>query len=198
MMKTTHTIVLLSIAGCLFTGLAAQAEVYKTVDEDGNVVFTDQQPTPDAEPLKMRELSVVPVPEMAPKAVRAKENQGNEDGEVVDLGALRRGYRDFRITQPMPEQTFTGTSNVATVAWDTQYELQEGMQVVFSINGQALPATTQQIIATEPLDRGEHTVSATLVDKRNRNIATAQPVTFFVRQYSANFNRPRAAPRSGG
>jgi len=188
----------LTICSLLVTA-AAEAEVYKTVDEDGNVVYTDRQPAPGAKPLQLRGLTVVPVPEPSPpKAVRARPAQADAEGQVTDLGALRRGYRDFRLTQPMPEQTFAGTANIATVAWDTQYALQEGMAVIVSVDGQAMAPTTNAVVTTERLDRGEHTVSATLVDSQGRTIATAAPVTFFIYQHSAQFNRPVAVPYGGG
>ena len=58
MMKTTRTLILLTICSLLFPGVAAQAEVYKTVDKDGNVVFTDKKPSADAEPMKLKELII--------------------------------------------------------------------------------------------------------------------------------------------
>lgn len=197
MNRTGSMLILASTMLALGYGLgsatAAQAEVYKTVDENGNVIYTDQPPAPDAEPIKMRELSVVPARPVERAPVRAKVSDANAEGQVENLAALRRGYRDFRITQPMPEQAFTGTGNTATLAWDTKFELQQGMRVVFSINGEAMEPTTAQIVTTNPLDRGEHTVSAQLVDARGRTVASAAPVKFFVRQWSRNFGQ-----RAGG
>jgi len=187
------------LASCTLSVMSATtalAEVYKTVDENGNVVYTDQPPEPGAEPMKLRELSVVPVPEYAAKD-RAIKSSGLGEGDTPDLGELRRGYRDFALTSPAPEQTFTGTGNIATIAWDTRFELQPGMQVVVQIDGKALPPTTASAITSPQLDRGEHQVSARLVDVQNRTIATSGPVTFFVHQNSALFNQG-PTPRAGG
>ena len=55
----------------LLIPLAAEAEgeIYKIVNPDGSVTFTDQRPAPGAEPLNLPPLSVVeteiPVPEEA-------------------------------------------------------------------------------------------------------------------------------------
>jgi hypothetical protein len=162
--------------------------VYKSVDENGNVVYTDTPPEPGAEPMQLRELSVVPVPEYAAKK-RAVQSAGLEEGDVPDLGELRRGFRDFSLTSPTAEQTFAGSGNVATIAWNTRFALQPGMTVKVTIDGQALPPTTATVISSPPLDRGEHNVRAELVDEQNRSIATAGPVTFYVQQNSALFNR---------
>ena len=184
---------------CTATALlapAALAEVYKSVDENGNVVYTDTPPEPGATPMELRELSVVPVPEYASKK-KAVKSAGLEEGEAPSLDQLRRGYRDFTLTSPEPEQTFAGTGNVATIAWDTRFELQPGMSVVVYIDDQALPPTTADVINSPPLDRGEHRVRAELMDAANRTIASTDPVTFFVHQNSALFNQG-PSPRGGG
>ena len=199
MSKGSYVIILTAcvIASAAFTSHVI-AEVYKTVDADGNVVYTDTPPSPDAEPLEMRELSVIETVKITPRASQAYESDANAEGEVTDLGALRRGYRDFRLVSPTQEQTFWGTGNVATVAWDTRFQLEDGMAVTIFIDGEARPPTTASVISVGQLDRGQHTVSAELTDSRNRRIARADPVTFHIKQHSANFNRPIAAPRRGG
>ena len=40
----------------------AYAQVYKTVDENGNVVYTDQPPEDGSEPIKLKPLSVIEAP----------------------------------------------------------------------------------------------------------------------------------------
>ena len=198
MMSIKRTVMTLTATGLLLAAHAEANKVYKTVDKDGNVVFTDQPPEPGAEPLEMRGLSIVEFQKSdPPKAVRATPDDLNEDGQVTDLRTLRRGYRDFRLVQPTSEQTFVGTENIATFAWETQYELQEGMNVVLAINGQRMPGTTQQVVASPRLDRGEHEVTAQLIDARGRVIASADPVTFFIRQNTVN-NQRVARPLGGG
>jgi hypothetical protein len=191
-MKTQGINALLATFTMLGMLSTAQAQVYKTTDKDGNVVYTDQPPTPGAEPMQLRELSVVPVPEYAAKT-KAVQSAGLEPGEKADLGELRRGYRDFALTSPAAEQTFTGTGNVATVAWETRFALQPGMSVIVHVDDQPLPPTTATVMTTPPLDRGTHTVRAELVDEQKRSIAKAGPVTFFVHQNTVlnNPNRPR-------
>ncbi|MFT5140509.1 MAG: hypothetical protein ACI9H8_000192 [Lysobacterales bacterium] len=172
--------------------LPAIAEVYKTIDEDGNVVYTDQAPEPGAEPVKLRELSIIS-PQVAYPVPSAAEGQadtgdGIADGqiEVTSLQDLKRGYSDFAILSPRNDQQFIGTQNVASVSWTTRYRLQEGMAVVLYLNGVAQAPSTNSIISVDEVWRGEHTVYANLIDSRGRTIATTSPVTFHVRQYSVN------------
>ena len=97
-------------------------------------------------------------------------------------------YSDFRISQPMDEETFWGTGNEVTVSWSASMPLQEGMRVMVYVDGDAMNATNGAI--TLVLDRGEHEAYAVLRDASNQRVAATAPVTFFVKQHSVNFNRP--------
>ena len=48
-------IIILALTGAVFAG----DKVYKTVDEDGNVVYTDEPPSADARPEVLKALSIV-------------------------------------------------------------------------------------------------------------------------------------------
>lgn len=180
MLMTFLTSALLVLAG------SAQAQVYKTVDEDGNVTYTDQPPGPGAEPVELPGISVIESVPMAPPA--AKEDAELDEGQqVTDIRELRRGYKDFKITSPTQDEYIQGTGNLVTIAWDTRYELQPGMAVIISLDGSPLEPTVAPSVSIQQVDRGEHTASARLVDADLRTIATASPVTFYVRQFSQNF-----------
>jgi hypothetical protein len=190
MSKTKDIAVLIFLTGAMLALAGAlQAEVYKTVDKDGNVIYTDQPPEPGATPMELPGLSIIETPEYKLPAKEGMGPDGAEDG-VMDIGELRRGYEDFRITSPQQDQYIEGTGNAVTIAWETRYRLQPGMMVIISVDGEPLTRTQAQSITLDQVDRGEHSVTAELVDARNRNVATASPVTFFVRQFSQNFARP--------
>jgi hypothetical protein len=176
------------------------AQVYKTTDADGNVVFTDQPPDNNAQPMDLPELSVISPAEPPDLPEQAQAVDGQADAKpVTDLRELRRGFRDFAISQPQADETFWGTENRVAASWTTRYALQEGMQVTFVVNGASRVPTTAETIVLDGLDRGEHTVFAELRDTRKRLIARSSEVTFHVKQNSANFNqRPIAIPHRGG
>ncbi len=169
------------------------AEIYKTIDEHGNVVYTDQPPSQDAKPLDLPGLSIIspqkpePPPNI-PGSVRASTGPEPEaQQEVTSIRELRRGYRDFAIVSPTQDQTIWGTGNEAAIAWNTRYQLQKGMSVTVYIDGAAQPSTTNTAISLGQLDRGSHEVYAVLTDSGNRRIASAARVTFHIKQYSVNF-----------
>ena len=170
------------------------AQVYKVVDKDGNVTFTDQPPGDGSKPIELAPISVIeaPIYEKAPEAT------AEDDAEKkMSLSYLRKNYKDFAIISPQQEESVWKPDGPISIAWNTQYALQEGMQVTVYLDGKIHTTTAQQVVAVTGLDRGEHTTKAELRDSKNRVIATTESVVFFVRQPGL-YNRPRVGPRGGG
>lgn len=175
-------------------GVTQAAEVYRTVDADGNVTYTDQPPGPGAEPLKLRELSVVERPEYHVRQQSASRESGQAQDPGEALRQLRREYQGFRLVSPTADQSFWGTSNAATVAWDAGTPLAGGMKVRIYVDDQPVTTTTQALYNTPRLDRGEHRVRAELLDAGDQVVTSAGPVTFFIHQATVNQQR-RIQPR---
>jgi hypothetical protein len=169
------------------------AQVYKVVDKDGNVTFTDQAPADGSKPIKLAPISVIetPVYEVAPKATEDE----NADKEPT-LGNLRKMYRDFAIVTPTQEESVWKPDGPIPVSWHARNPLRQGMEITLFLDGKIHSTTTQPIIALNGLDRGEHTLKAEIRDAKNRTVATADTVTFFVKQPNLNTN-PRIN-RGGG
>lgn len=193
--QKTFLLILIALA-LVITASPLAAQVYKTVDEDGNVTYTDQPPKDGSKPVKLRPISVIEAPtyEKAPKA--AEEGVEGEGGKEMSLKYLRGNYKDFAIVAPISEESLWHPEGAITVAWNVRYQLQEGMQVSVFLDGELQATSTEQIIPVSGLDRGEHTVTAELKDANNRRIATATPVTFFLRRPGVN-QRPRPGPAGG-
>jgi len=189
-MYKTFFLVLVTFSMAAIDG-AVYAQVYKTVDEDGNITYTDIPPKGGAEQVKLAPISVIEAPayEQAEEVVDpVAEDAGSNDLSVKEL---RRNYRDFAIVAPLPEESLWHPEAPISIAWNTRYELQLGMQVLIYIDGTLQTKTSVQLTSVPKLDRGEHKVEAKLVDENNRTIATAEPVTFFIKRPNVYSNRAR-------
>ena len=194
----THKTHIMTLAA-LFFALAVNplaAQVYKVVDKDGNVTFTDQAPGDGAKPIELKPISVVekPVYEAqaeAEAAAAAAAGGESEEPKQMSPRDMRQMYRDFSIVAPQPEESIWHPDAPITVAWSTGSPLQAGMKVSVSVDGKLQATTTNSIVPVAGLDRGEHRVTAELKDNRNQKIATAEPVVFFVRRPSVNTVRAR-------
>lgn len=193
--KTILTMLTAFFLAILVSPLAAQ--VYKVVDKDGNVTFTDQAPGDGSEPMDLPPLSVIETPEYGPTA-RQEAEAAKAAGEEVEvpIRTLRNQFRDFAIISPLQEESVWRPDGPISIAWSTSNQLVEGMTVQIFLDGQQQANTTASMIPVNGLERGEHTVTATIKDARNRTIATAAPITFFVRQPGL-LNNARARPGGG-
>ncbi len=173
----------------LSVSTAWAADIWKVVDEDGNVTYTDQPPKGGAVPMDLPELSVIETDfEEQAKPV-------DEEGVKAPTSSdLRKLYGDFQITRPLPEETFWGTANTVVVTWSSKTPITPDLNVRVFVNGKAQAAPATGGVSLN-LERGEHKVFAELRDARNRRIIKTNTVTFFIKQHSVNFNRARPRPR---
>lgn len=184
----------IACAACLSQPLLAQESggIYKVVDEEGNVTYTDQRPNDAAVPMDLPELSVIKTdPAPAAAAPTAAEDQADRPPTRREL---QRQFSDFRILQPQQEETFWGTANTVVVAWGGSQPIPPELSVRLYVDGQPRDVAGSGSV-TLTLDRGEHQVYAELLDARKRPIMTTERVTFFIKQHSVGFNRSAARPR---
>ena len=169
------------------------ADIWKVVDENGNVVYTDQTPKDGSKPMELPELSIIETDFQLEQKPTVKDKV--EPPSRVDL---RRLYRDFRIIRPLPEETFWGTANSVVVTWDSSTPLTPDLSVWLFVDGKAQSEAAPPIGGVSLiLDRGEHNVSAELRDAGNRRIMRTESVTFFVQQGSVNFGGSGNIPSGG-
>jgi len=174
----------------LMFSASAQSQIYKQVDKNGNVTYTDQVPPDGSKPMVLPELSII--------HLDSETEIPSDSGEEVAVEPatpseptprdLRRMYRDFRITRPVQEESLWGAENMVVISWGSSTALRDDMQVNVFVDGQPKPTTGDNMLALT-LDRGEHQVYAELLDARGRRIVTTDAVTFFIKQNSAQFNR---------
>lgn len=175
--------IVVSIAALFLAATAWSGEIYKVVDKDGNVTFTDQAPGDGTQPMELPELSVIET-DSADTQAPAPASAAAEEPSAPTARELRQMYSDFSITQPANEETFWGTANTVTVSWGGQTPPAAGMNVLLYVNSQPQMVTGSGSISLT-LDRGEHQVYAELLNAQNRRIVATETVTFFVMQASS-------------
>lgn len=152
-------------------------QIYKTIDENGNVVYTDQKPTEDAEPIPLPELTVVdPVDLGNPRAADADERE--------------RQTFELTITSPLADEIIINTGYRLDVEVGLDQDLPNGFRLVYLVDGEERLTSRSRSVTIEEVMRGPHTVQVELRTADGRPVATSEPVNFFIRQQSALFNRP--------
>ncbi len=157
-MKSIFTLLL------LLPWLMVSAEtVYKTVDEDGNVVFSDQ-PSDDAEVIQLQEVQTIDNPNKARLPSTSNRREAADPAEY---------YQAFSFISPEPDEGYRNNAGNLSVSLSLQPGLQRGHKVVIKLdgneiaNGKALSASVQNV------DRGTHSLSATVVDNAGKTLISA-------------------------
>lgn len=175
------------IAVLLIGSAQASGQVYKVVDEEGRVTYTDSPPADEeaGESVQVPEVNTQP-------AVKPRPDQDSQ--ATADKGA--GGYRDVYIAQPAHESTVPpGQLDVVVqVVTDPALKPSHRVQVFYDGEPYAPPAATTSVVLSE-LYRGTHQIRAQIIDADNRVVASTEPVTIYVKRHS--IQHPNPAPYPG-
>lgn len=173
-------LLLLLLLGPAGPGLAA---VYKWVDEQGNVVYSDQ-PRPGAEQVKVPPVSTYPAPPLPPRTAGADAPK-----------APAPAYTQVSIVQPSHDSTVRNNAGVVVISALLEPPLRSdlGHQIVLSMDGEPVgePGPTTAIQLSN-VDRGTHTLQVSVVDDAGEVLASSEPSTFHMRRVSIQHPQPGA------
>jgi Domain of unknown function (DUF4124) len=163
------------VMGLLAAFAAQAAVVYKWVDADGVVHFSDQ-PSPGAEKIYTAS---------APAAAPSSGPRNNYQPQAVkkpQAGPLN--YTEFLITSPAPDQTYFGDDLIG-VHLSLVPGLKPNQALAWHLNGKQLENPSDPLSFTIPRqDRGTYTITATITDQSTGESQSSNNVTFYVRQPS--------------
>ncbi len=170
-LTTTFTSLILLASPSLFA-----SEVYRVVDAEGQITFTDSPAAnTKAETVDLPKINIAIAPQP-----RTSENKGEATGEEVP-------YTSARITQPLNNATIPPGQKTVVVTLALKPALQEGHLAQLYIDGRRQgSATASTTFSVSNLNRGKHQVYIEVLGGDKKRKAKAKPVTFHVKQHSAN------------
>jgi hypothetical protein len=162
----------------LLAAFAVQAAVvYKWVDADGVVHFSDQ-PYPGAEKIYTSSPS-------AAAAGSAPSSAAGSRQAPKGAAASGLGFSELSIASPVNDQTFFG-DDVIAVHLNLAPGLKPSQSITWHLNGKQLEFPPDATSFPMPhLDRGAYTLAATITDQETSESQSSNSVTFYVRQPSA-------------
>jgi hypothetical protein len=151
------------------------AQVYRWVDKDGVVHYSDQ-PAPGAELLP---LTTAPKPGSVPPTYTPSAGRSSETPSLPDVR-----YSACEITSPSQDQTFMQSDGIPIVV-ETQPDLQAGDRISVSMNGTTLE-WPQGAAASRigPLPRGSYSLVASITGPDGAVKCKTATLTFAVLQPS--------------
>lgn len=132
--------------------------VYKTVDEDGNVIFSDQ-PTQGAEQIELQELQTIKNPN-TPRLPPADTSRP----KPADY------YQAISIISPAAEEGYRNNAGNLNVKLSLQPSLKPGHKIVIKLDGQEIASGSALSASVDNVNRGTHSLSAAVVDSSGKSL----------------------------
>lgn len=179
-LRTALTLIFLASAG------VSAGEVYRYVDKDGVVHYTDRPPSPQSEPIKLPPVQLIgatPARTSTPPAEDASKAEAK-------IG--------MSIVSPTADETFRGDDHRLPVSLRLDSPLPPGFGLFFLLDGSAQNAepSTSLSYTLQNVERGSHLVSARAVDAGGREVGRADPVIVHMKPPTVDQapRMPRPAP----
>lgn len=160
---------LLSLA--LLNEVTAQQQVYKIVDENGKVTYTDDPGDKPAEKVDIPKANVVPPVTPRPRSQRPPENSNVPSQYEV------------KIVAPAHEAQLNPGDRDVTIGVATEPSLHPKHHIQISDNGQINRANGSSLTITNII-RGAHTISAQVINEKGQVIGTSNSITIYVHRPS--------------
>jgi hypothetical protein len=149
----------------LLVCFSANAEIYKRVDEDGNVHFSDSG-ADGAEQVELPKANTY-TPTVTETAPRAKEIK------------TAPGYTDIAIVKPEMNATIRSNLGDVSVSIDLKPTLRPGDSITLFMDGKELLKNKRQTsFALSGIDRGSHTLRATVIGANGEELISSKSTLF--------------------
>lgn len=163
---------LMALTALALAGLA-NAQIYKSVDANGVVTFSDtppKSPQDKAEkletPSRVNSMQAIPI---------TSEDVGSRDGGETEA------ERTLSIVSPMNNATIPMGAGIFDVAVEAKPELGDGESLELYLDGEKVgEAQTELSWTLTYVIRGAHTLEAKWMSEDGSILATSEPITVFV------------------
>lgn len=155
--------------------VTAASGIYKSVDEDGNVVFSDE-PSPGAEEIEKKEIPTVP--STVPEVDFSTDNTATND----EKGGV---YSDIQIVNPAHDTAVRENAGNINVSVALQPALMNDHEMVLFMDGTEAARSRSPVFQFSNIERGTHTLTAAVFDSTGRELARSETVTFTLHRHSA-------------
>ncbi|WP_455204981.1 DUF4124 domain-containing protein [Kaarinaea lacus] len=185
-MHSKHRLILATAIIFLFVAiLPSQAAVYKHVDEQGNVSYSDVPSKKDEKPVKVEEPMTF-TPDPATRSSSSSETEKKPAEKPVE-------YQSLSIISPANDAAVRSNSGDVTIQLSLAPELQRKHYIIVILDGAKVHEGSSTSVTLTNLDRGTHTISAQVQDAREKTLLASDPISFHLQR--AAVGRPTAGPR---
>lgn len=155
----------------LMFSFTADAGLYKGLDEEGNVTYSDK-PSANAEIIIPPPLTIVDAPKIKPK-----------EEAVEEEAAAEYKYTSFSISSPKDQQTIWNEPDLAvSLQLKPALNAADGHNIWLLMDGKPLIKNSQSLLLQiGRSDRGEHQLQAQIRNKQGKIIKRSQTITVHIK-----------------
>ena len=170
------------LLGLLSTTAANSARLYKVVNEDGTVTYTDQYQA-NAQEIDLSSTNSAVMP---PFSTPAKS--------INRLNKVEKKGPEYKLTFIALEHKQTIRNNAGRLVISAELSTADNLPVVpngefqLIIDGQLIQSKTVPTFTIQNLDRGEHTVQIKLIQQTGKILASTETLVFYLKQASKLIN----------
>lgn len=168
---------LIAAVASAFLSLPVQAEVYRQVDKDGNVTFTDD-PQGQAERVDVKPVTTITMP----KPETVEQQLEEEDGEIGDQDA----YDSVSFQAPEDEEAFHSGSGNVEFQVTSEPALREGHRFEITLDGQPVGQTRSGSVSVSNVFRGTHKAGVNVINAEGERVFTGDSISFTIHRPSVN------------
>jgi hypothetical protein len=150
-------------------------EVYKWVDENGVVHYTDKPPSETVKPAKLPPLQTY-------RQGTAPDLTKFDRAGTPARPAAASAAPQIQVVTPANDETFHGGDRTVPVAVVLTPALGAGQRLIYMLDGKTAGSSSGTSYAFTDVDRGTHTASVAVVDADGQELTRSSGVTFHVIQ----------------
>jgi hypothetical protein len=159
------------IISLLFVCLPVSAEIYRWIDNEGNVIYSDQ-PNPKAEQIELSPTTTYSPTVTVQPEINIVEEKSEDDLPVPPY--------ELRIVSPgQNESIWVNSGNLSvTLIVEPVLDVERQDKIRLLLDGLEVGVQASTTFQLKELSRGQHQLSAEVVDNSGKTLIQASSVTF--------------------
>ncbi len=174
------------------SGPVAATDVYKTVDADGVVHYSDTPPSKNAKPIVLPPIQVV-------GPARGSASSSSAPSSAVPSGPDMTGAAPLSVSivSPAPDETFRGDDRTLPVSVRMNQPLPDGYGLLYLLDGTARNDKPTRALnySMDGVERGEHMLTVVTINGGGKEVGRAAPVIVHMKPPTVQLTQERKAER---
>jgi hypothetical protein len=160
---------------------AGHADVYRSVDENGNVVYSDH-PSKGAEKIEIKDAQTIHLPSAGPFKYQPPPKEAPPR------------YSTVAISHPGNDESIRQNSGDITVQVAVNPGLKPGDVISLLMDGKEVASGPATSVTLKNVDRGSHTLQARVVGSDGSTWLSSESVTFHLLRHTVLQPKPPPGP----